>query len=124
MKEQLPAGLSEGQVAEFVENDEVHAREIFGEPPLPAGASFALQPIDEVDDGVEGPLAPPRMQARAIAIARCDLPVPVPPISTALRCSARKAPLARSRISAWLTGVPAKWKSSMSLASGSLAIVS
>src|SRR5277367_2927720 len=37
------------------------------------------------------------MQARAIAMARCDLPVPVPPISTALRCSARKAPLARSR---------------------------
>src|ERR1700737_581118 len=53
MKEQLAAGLSEGQVAEFVENDEVHACEIFGEPPPPAGAGFALQPIDEVDDGVE-----------------------------------------------------------------------
>jgi hypothetical protein len=53
MKEQLAAGLSEGQVAEFVENNEVHAREIFGEPPLPAGAGFTLQPIDEVDDGVE-----------------------------------------------------------------------
>src|SRR4051794_1664 len=53
MKEQLAAGLSEGQVAEFVENDEVHAREIFGEPPLPAGAGFALQPIDQVNDGVE-----------------------------------------------------------------------
>src|SRR5580692_5282589 len=53
MKEQLTAGLSEGQIAEFVENDEVHAREIFGEPPLPAGAGFALQPIDEIDDGIE-----------------------------------------------------------------------
>src|SRR3954464_11340875 len=53
MKEQLPPGLSEGQVAEFVENDEVDAREILGEPPLPAGAGFALQPIDEVNDGVE-----------------------------------------------------------------------
>src|SRR5690242_10820806 len=53
MKEQLPAGLSEGQVAEFVENNEVHAREIFGEPPPPDGAGFALQPIDEVNDGVE-----------------------------------------------------------------------
>ena len=53
MKEQLTAGLSEGQVAEFVENDEVHAREIFGEPPLPPGAGFALQPVDKVDDGVE-----------------------------------------------------------------------
>src|SRR5438309_10775380 len=53
MKEQLAASLSEGQVAELVENDEVHAREIFGEPPLPAGAGFALQPIDEIDDGIE-----------------------------------------------------------------------
>ena len=53
MKEQLAAGLSEGQIAEFVENDEVHAGEIFGEPPLPAGAGFAVQPIDEVGDGIE-----------------------------------------------------------------------
>jgi hypothetical protein len=53
MKEQLATGLSKGQVAEFVENDEVHAREIFGEPPLPAGAGFTLQPIDEIDDGIE-----------------------------------------------------------------------
>src|SRR6201981_3565694 len=53
MKEQLATGLSKGQVAEFVKNDEVHAREIFGEPPLPAGAGFTLQPIDEIDDGIE-----------------------------------------------------------------------
>src|SRR5207302_10241164 len=53
MKEQLAAGLSERQIAELVENNEVHAGEIFGEPPLPTGAGFALQPIDEVDDGVE-----------------------------------------------------------------------
>src|SRR5436305_11240161 len=53
MKQQLAAGLSEGQVSELVENDEVHSREIFGEPPLPADAGFALQPVDEVDDGVE-----------------------------------------------------------------------
>jgi hypothetical protein len=30
MKEKLAAGLREGQVAEFVGNDKVHAREIFG----------------------------------------------------------------------------------------------
>jgi hypothetical protein len=53
MKEPLAAGLSERQITEFVENDEVHAREIFGETPLPAGAGFGLQPIDEVDDGIE-----------------------------------------------------------------------
>ena len=53
MKEQLATGLSKRQIAEFVENDEVHAREVFGESPLPAGAGFALQPIDEIDDGIE-----------------------------------------------------------------------
>jgi hypothetical protein len=53
MKEQLATGLSKGQIAEFVEDDEIHAREIFGEAPLPAGAGFALQPIDEIDDGIE-----------------------------------------------------------------------
>ena len=64
------------------------------------------------------------MQDRATAMARCDLPVPVPPISTALRCSAMKPAVARSRISASLIGVPVKSKLSMSLASGSLAMVS
>ena len=53
VKQQLAAGLGEGQVAEFIENDEVHAREIFSEPALPAGAGFALQAIDEIDDGIE-----------------------------------------------------------------------
>ena len=32
MEQQLPAGLSEGQIAEFVEDDEVEAREVIGEP--------------------------------------------------------------------------------------------
>src|SRR5258708_1004826 len=53
MKEQLSAGLSEGEIAEFVEHDEVEAGQVIGEPPLPAGAGFALQSVDEVDDGVE-----------------------------------------------------------------------
>src|SRR6202040_2810333 len=125
MKEQVAASLSEGQVTEFVENDEVHAREIFGEPPLPAGAGFALQPIDEVDDGVEaasGAAADtgPRNSYRQMRLAGAG--------STDQHGIAlfdeRKAPLARSRISASLTGVPVKSKSSMSLASGSLAMVS
>ncbi len=36
MEQQLPAGLSEGQIAEFVEDDEVEAREVIGEPSLPS----------------------------------------------------------------------------------------
>ena len=43
MKEQLAAGRSEGQIAELVENNEVHAGEIFGEPPLPTGAEIKMK---------------------------------------------------------------------------------
>ena len=50
MEEQLAAGLGEGQIAEFVEHDEVEAGEIIGDAPLAAGAGFALEPVDEVDD--------------------------------------------------------------------------
>ena len=39
-----PLGLGAGRI---------HAGEIFGEPSLPTGAGFALQPIDEIDHGVE-----------------------------------------------------------------------
>jgi hypothetical protein len=38
MEQQLPVGLGEGQIAEFVENDEVHAGEIVGDAALAAGA--------------------------------------------------------------------------------------
>ena len=62
------------------------------------------------------------MQARAIAMARWVLPVPVPPTSTALRWWARKAPEARTRTRVSLTGVAAKANSAKSLASGSLAM--
>src|SRR5271169_411240 len=64
------------------------------------------------------------MQLRAMAMARCVLPAPVPPTSTALRCWAMKPLPARSRTSVSLIGVPSNWKSSRSLASGSLAVVS
>ena len=64
MEEQLPAGRSErlsrttnvrfgkGQVAEFVQHDEVEARQGIGHA---AGPRFALQPIDQIDDIVEPP---------------------------------------------------------------------
>src|ERR1044071_5626484 len=64
------------------------------------------------------------MQLLAIAMAKWVLPVPVPPTSTALRCWAMKPPPARSLTSVSLIGVPSNWKSSRSLASGSLAMVS
>jgi hypothetical protein len=53
MKEELAAGLGERQVSEFVEDNKVHAGEIFGEAALAASAGFTLQPVDQAGDGVE-----------------------------------------------------------------------
>ena len=61
MKEQVSAGLGEGQITQFVEHDEVEAAEIVGQTSLlTAAAGLALQPVDQIDDGVEpapGPAA-------------------------------------------------------------------
>jgi hypothetical protein len=62
VEQQLPAGLSEGEIAKFVEDDEVEAREVIGEPSLAAGARFGLELVDEIDGGEE---APPRSGADA-----------------------------------------------------------
>ena len=53
MEKELAAGLGEGQVAELVENDEVHAGEMIGDPALPTAAGLGFEPIDEIDDIVE-----------------------------------------------------------------------
>jgi hypothetical protein len=42
VEQQLSAGLREGQIDEFVENDEVEARKIVGEPPLSGGAPLGI----------------------------------------------------------------------------------
>ena len=53
MEQELAAGLGEGQVAELVEDDEVHAGEVIGEPALASVAGLGFEPIDEIDDIVE-----------------------------------------------------------------------
>jgi hypothetical protein len=50
MEQELAAGLGERQVTEFVENDEVHPREILGDAALPPGTTFGLELVDEIDD--------------------------------------------------------------------------
>ena len=52
VEEQLPAGLSEGQVAEFVEDDEVASDELVCGAALASGAEFGLEVVDQVDDVV------------------------------------------------------------------------
>jgi hypothetical protein len=53
MEQELAAGLSEGQIAEFIEDDEVHAGEVIGEPTLASVAGLGFEPIDEIDNIVE-----------------------------------------------------------------------
>jgi hypothetical protein len=55
MEQKLAAGLSKGQISEFVQNDEVHPGQMLGEPPLPSVAGLDLEPVDEVDHVVEAP---------------------------------------------------------------------
>jgi len=139
------------QIAEFIQNYEVEPGQIIGEASLAASARFAFKAVHKIDDIIEAAparvarkikvgrcrtasVAPARTQPLAMAIARWDLPVPVPPIITAFRCSARKSPPASARTNVSLTADPLKSKSLpsgaraeaqlvMSLASGSLAIV-
>ena len=53
MEEQLTAGLGEGEVAKFIENDEAQAAEVVGDAALSAGARLGFELVDEVDDIVE-----------------------------------------------------------------------
>ena len=53
VEQELAAGLSEGQIAEFVEDDEVHAGQVIGDPTLPSVAGLGLEPVDEIDHVVE-----------------------------------------------------------------------
>jgi len=55
MEQQLPTGLGEGQIAEFVEDDDVEAGEIVGDSSLASGSTFGLELIDEIDGGEEAP---------------------------------------------------------------------
>ena len=49
----MPAGVGEGQIAEFIEDDEVEAGEIVGDASLASGSAFGLELIDEIDGGEE-----------------------------------------------------------------------
>jgi len=43
VEQELAAGLCEGKIAEFVENDEVHAGQMLGEPTLSTVTGFGLE---------------------------------------------------------------------------------
>jgi len=53
VEQELAAGLSERQVAELVEDNEVHPGQMLGDTTLPSVAGLDLQAVDEVDHVVE-----------------------------------------------------------------------
>ena len=53
VEQELSARLGEGKIAQLVENDEIHAGQMLGEPALPSVASLGFEPVDEIDDVVE-----------------------------------------------------------------------
>jgi hypothetical protein len=53
VEQELSAGPREWQIAEFVEDDEVHAGQMIGETTLPSIAGLGLEPVDEIDHVVE-----------------------------------------------------------------------
>jgi hypothetical protein len=54
MEQQLPAGLAEWEIAEFVDDDEIVAQQLLGQASALAGGLFLLELIDEIDE-VEEP---------------------------------------------------------------------
>ena len=111
------------RLADLVEDDEVDAGQVVRHASGPAGTRFGLQAVDQIDDVEEATAGAVADAGTRDGDGRWVLPVPVPPTRTTLRWWARKPPPARSRTRVSLIGVVSKAKSSISLASGSLARV-
>jgi len=56
MEQELTAGLGEGQIAEFVEDQEVEPAQQIGHAPLPVGSGLGIELVDQIDD-IEEPAA-------------------------------------------------------------------
>src|SRR5579863_9198984 len=57
MEQQLTARLGEGEITQFVQDNEVEAGEVVSNASLSAGSTFGLELIDEIDGGEEAPPA-------------------------------------------------------------------
>ncbi len=118
MEQQLAAGLSEGKIAEFVEDQEVEAAQQVCGASLSIGTGFGIELVYQVYDIEEAPpLAAPdagpgdadgkvRFTSPGAAPSR-DIAARCPDgqwMRTTLRCCSRNSPVARSRTSVSLTG--------------------
>src|SRR5689334_16128464 len=55
MEQKLATRLGKRQIAEFVQHNEVHPREIVRHPTLPACTGLRLEPVDQINHVVEPP---------------------------------------------------------------------
>lgn len=55
VEQQLTTRLSEGQIAQFVEDDEVEACKVIGHATLFAATGLGLQPVHQIDNVEEAP---------------------------------------------------------------------
>jgi hypothetical protein len=124
VEQELATRLSEGQITELVEHDEVQSREVIGQSALAAIARLGLETVDGIDDVVEAAAGSGTDAAPGSGDGEMGLSGARPSNQDGLRWLAMKPPPARSRTRVSLIGVPANSKSSRSLASGSLAMVS
>src|ERR1700679_1417117 len=55
MEQQLTAGLAEREIAEFVDDDEIIAQQVLGQPARATGSLLLLELIDKIDQIEEAP---------------------------------------------------------------------
>ena len=83
-------------MAQFVEDDEVQARQMIGEPALTSVPRFGLEAIDQIDHVLEAAARTGADAASGNGDSQMGLPVPVPPTRTMPRCCSMKLSAARS----------------------------
>jgi hypothetical protein len=59
------AGLTDREIAEFVDDDEIVAQQILGQATAAAGGLFLLELVDQIDQVEEAPKRPATYRKRA-----------------------------------------------------------
>lgn len=92
VEQQLASGLREGQIAQFIEHDEVEPPHIVGHTPLLAIAGLGLELVDQIDDVEEPPASPIADTGAGAGDGQMGLAGSGTAINTTLRSCARKLP--------------------------------
>src|SRR5690606_33772353 len=118
------ASLGEGKIAEFVEHDEVEPGEVVGDASLLACAVLGFEPVDQIDDVEEAAAGATADECAGDRDGQMRLAGSGAADEDGVALIGDEGAGGEIADKASLTGVSAKSKSSMSLASGSFATVS